>query len=77
VPGPTPNSGPRAGLAAGATAVGGLAKIAKPWRGRVDVVTGRSDDAPSAGMLIRPDGDVAWDSAEAGVSVDAHPRLRR
>jgi hypothetical protein len=57
--------------------VGGRANSAKPWRSRVDVVTGRSDDAPSAGMLIRPDGYVAWDSAEAGVSVDAHPRLSR
>jgi 2-polyprenyl-6-methoxyphenol hydroxylase-like FAD-dependent oxidoreductase len=46
---------------------GGLAESAKAWTDRVDVVTGSIADSPLAGLLIRPDGYVAWaaDSSEA------------
>ncbi|MDT5334512.1 MAG: hypothetical protein QOD90_17, partial [Mycobacterium sp.] len=46
---------------------GGLAANAKAWMDRVDVVAGSIADSPLAGLLIRPDGYVAWaaDSPEA------------
>ncbi len=37
-----------------------LCELAEPWSDRVDVVTAECDDAPARGMLIRPDGFVAW-----------------
>jgi 2-polyprenyl-6-methoxyphenol hydroxylase-like FAD-dependent oxidoreductase len=46
---------------------GGLAEHVKGWADRVEVVTGSIADSPLAGLLIRPDGYVAWaaDSPEA------------
>jgi 2-polyprenyl-6-methoxyphenol hydroxylase-like FAD-dependent oxidoreductase len=41
---------------------GRLAEVAAPWRDRVDVVTGHSDDTKATGMLLRPDCYVAWES---------------
>ncbi|MFZ3562173.1 MULTISPECIES: FAD-dependent monooxygenase [unclassified Streptomyces] len=38
----------------------GLADVAKPWRDRVDVITGTTDDTDATGMLLRPDTHVAW-----------------
>lgn len=39
---------------------GALASSVVGWADRVDVVTGGMADEPLAGMLIRPDGYVAW-----------------
>jgi 2-polyprenyl-6-methoxyphenol hydroxylase-like FAD-dependent oxidoreductase len=47
------------------TAAGNLAEVAAPWRDRVDVVTGRSNDTKATGMLLRPDCYVAWKSEAA------------
>jgi 2-polyprenyl-6-methoxyphenol hydroxylase-like FAD-dependent oxidoreductase len=44
---------------------GSLAEVAAPWRDRVDVVTGTSDDTKATGMLLRPDCYVAWESEAA------------
>jgi 2-polyprenyl-6-methoxyphenol hydroxylase-like FAD-dependent oxidoreductase len=44
---------------------GGLAEVAAPWRDRVDVVTGSSDDTKATGMLLRPDCYLAWESDAA------------
>lgn len=44
---------------------GDLARWAAPWRDRVDVVSGRSDDSGRTAMLLRPDCYVAWESADA------------
>jgi hypothetical protein len=41
-----------------------LAALAKPYVGRVDLVRGRSDGAGLRGMLVRPDGFVAWAAAD-------------
>jgi 2-polyprenyl-6-methoxyphenol hydroxylase-like FAD-dependent oxidoreductase len=45
---------------------GGFAAIAANWADRVDVLTARLVDSPVAGLLLRPDGYVAWatDSAQ-------------
>jgi hypothetical protein len=38
-----------------------LRETAAKWAGRIDVVTGRVDEAvPASAMLVRPDGYVAW-----------------
>ena len=42
----------------------GLAALAKPYAGRLELVRGRSDDAGVSGLLVRPDGFVAWASAD-------------
>ncbi|MFZ3565844.1 FAD-dependent monooxygenase [Streptomyces sp. BH097] len=39
---------------------GDFADVAKPWRDRVDVITGTTDDTDATGMLLRPDTHVAW-----------------
>ncbi|HTV99840.1 MAG TPA: FAD-dependent monooxygenase [Streptosporangiaceae bacterium] len=46
----------------GAAADGALARVASPWRERVNLVAGRpvAEPPPAAAMLIRPDGYVAW-----------------
>jgi 2-polyprenyl-6-methoxyphenol hydroxylase-like FAD-dependent oxidoreductase len=41
-----------------------LAALAKPYAGRLDLVRGRCDGAGVSGLLIRPDGFVAWASAD-------------
>ncbi|MEO3778499.1 FAD-dependent monooxygenase [Micromonospora sp. B11E3] len=38
----------------------GVADVASPWSERVRVVRADCDDAPAAGLLVRPDGYVAW-----------------
>jgi 2-polyprenyl-6-methoxyphenol hydroxylase-like FAD-dependent oxidoreductase len=40
-----------------------LAVLAKPYAGRLELVRGRSDGAGVSGLLVRPDGFVAWASA--------------
>jgi 2-polyprenyl-6-methoxyphenol hydroxylase-like FAD-dependent oxidoreductase len=40
-----------------------LAALARPCAGRLKLVRGRSDGAGLSGMLVRPDGVVAWASA--------------
>jgi hypothetical protein len=40
-----------------------LAALAKPYAGRLELVRGRSDGAEVSGLLVRPDGFVAWASA--------------
>jgi 2-polyprenyl-6-methoxyphenol hydroxylase-like FAD-dependent oxidoreductase len=47
------------------TGNGSLAEVAAPWRDRVDVTTGHSDDTKATGMLLRPDCYVAWESEAA------------
>ncbi|MET0476203.1 MAG: FAD-dependent monooxygenase [Mycobacterium sp.] len=39
---------------------GGFAAIAAGWADRVDLVTGTVAEAPVTGLLLRPDGYVAW-----------------
>jgi 2-polyprenyl-6-methoxyphenol hydroxylase-like FAD-dependent oxidoreductase len=41
-----------------------LAALARPCAGRLKLVRGRSDGAGLSGMLVRPDGVVAWASAD-------------
>jgi len=41
-----------------------LAALAKPYAGRLELVRGRSDGAGVSGLLVRPDGFVAWASAD-------------
>jgi 2-polyprenyl-6-methoxyphenol hydroxylase-like FAD-dependent oxidoreductase len=43
------------------------AELAKRYAGRLDLVRGRADDAGLSGLLIRPDGFVAW-AADEGAS---------
>lgn len=45
---------------------GALVAAGSQWAGRVEVVTGTVADEPLAGMLIRPDGYVAWASGSDG-----------
>ena len=40
-----------------------LAALAKPYAGRLELVRGSSDGAAVSGLLVRPDGFVAWASA--------------
>jgi 2-polyprenyl-6-methoxyphenol hydroxylase-like FAD-dependent oxidoreductase len=47
------------------TGYGGLAAEAAPWRDRVDVVTGRTQDTKTTAMLLRPDCYIAWESESA------------
>jgi 2-polyprenyl-6-methoxyphenol hydroxylase-like FAD-dependent oxidoreductase len=44
------------------TGDGDLAAEVAPWRDRVDVLTGRTDDTKATAMLLRPDCYVAWES---------------
>jgi 2-polyprenyl-6-methoxyphenol hydroxylase-like FAD-dependent oxidoreductase len=53
---------------------GAFAESAEPWRGRVDVTTADGSSASAAGLLIRPDGYVAW--AADGRGPDDVDRLR-
>jgi 2-polyprenyl-6-methoxyphenol hydroxylase-like FAD-dependent oxidoreductase len=41
-----------------------LAALAKSYAGRLELVRGRSDGAGMSGLLVRPDGVVAWASAD-------------
>ncbi|MBA8927412.1 2-polyprenyl-6-methoxyphenol hydroxylase-like FAD-dependent oxidoreductase [Kutzneria viridogrisea] len=41
-----------------------LAALAKPYAGRLDLVRGSADGAGVSGLLVRPDGFVAWASAD-------------
>src|SRR5215475_12003999 len=41
-----------------------LAALAKPYAGRLDLVRGYSDGAGVSGLLVRPDGFVAWASSD-------------
>ena len=41
-----------------------LAALAKPYAGRLDLVRGTSEGAGVSGLLVRPDGFVAWASAD-------------
>jgi hypothetical protein len=43
---------------------GRLAALAKPYAGRLELVRGRSDGGGVSGLLVRPDGFVAWASAD-------------
>jgi 2-polyprenyl-6-methoxyphenol hydroxylase-like FAD-dependent oxidoreductase len=38
----------------------GIGDAARRWAGRVDIVTGSSADVDACGLLLRPDGYVAW-----------------
>ncbi|MGP4016082.1 FAD-dependent monooxygenase [Saccharopolyspora sp. 5N708] len=39
---------------------GELSTMARPWADRVDAVAARHPDPPAAGLLVRPDGYLAW-----------------
>ncbi|MEV0675312.1 FAD-dependent monooxygenase [Actinosynnema sp. NPDC050436] len=55
------------GLLLDLTDDGRLRGAAAPWADRVTAVAGRADPAPgAAGLLVRPDGHVAWAGDEAG-----------
>jgi hypothetical protein len=41
-----------------------LAALAQPYAGRVELVRGRSEGSGLGGLLVRPDGFVAWASAD-------------
>jgi hypothetical protein len=49
------------------TSDGALAAAAAPWRDRADLVTASvaAGPVPADGMLIRPDGQVAWAATSA------------
>ena len=47
-----------------------LAALAKPYSGRLDLVRGSSDGAEVSGLLVRPDGFIAWASAEGASDPD-------
>jgi 2-polyprenyl-6-methoxyphenol hydroxylase-like FAD-dependent oxidoreductase len=53
------------------TADGSLGPIARPWKDRVDVVSGRGGDTSATGMLLRPDCYIAWESQDAAPDADA------
>ncbi|GAA0347263.1 FAD-dependent monooxygenase [Actinoallomurus spadix] len=44
----------------------GVRDAVRPWADRIEVVRARSDDAPAAAMLVRPDGYVAWAGEDVG-----------
>ncbi|MEV5750998.1 hypothetical protein AB0L00_24510 [Actinoallomurus sp. NPDC052308] len=44
----------------------GVRDAVRPWAGRVEAVTARTDDAPAAAVLVRPDGYVAWAGEDVG-----------
>jgi 2-polyprenyl-6-methoxyphenol hydroxylase-like FAD-dependent oxidoreductase len=58
---------------------GQFTQAAEPWRTRVDLVTAGNERGPSAALLIRPDGYVAWatDSHDAHEIYELHHALRR
>jgi hypothetical protein len=41
-----------------------LSALAKPYAGRLDLVRGTADGSGLSGLLVRPDGFVAWASAD-------------
>ncbi|MFE3939074.1 FAD-dependent oxidoreductase, partial [Streptomyces goshikiensis] len=45
-----------------------LAALAEPYAGRLELLRGSSEDAGVSGMLVRPDGFVAWASATGGTA---------
>ncbi|MFC0546808.1 aromatic-ring hydroxylase C-terminal domain-containing protein [Kutzneria chonburiensis] len=45
--------------------------MTRPRAGRVDVVTGRTDQVRRSGLLLRPDGHVVWVGEEAAGAVVA------
>ncbi|MFF4255371.1 FAD-dependent oxidoreductase [Streptomyces sp. NPDC001663] len=56
---------------------GTFARLATPWNGRVSTVT--DDRATPTGVLVRPDGVVAWacDTADTAAVTDLEATLRR
>ncbi|MER5649829.1 hypothetical protein [Streptosporangium sp. NPDC002524] len=52
------------------------AGTAAGWKDRVDVVTATPDRRVPAGLLIRPDGYVAWTAPDEGAGVPADLGLR-
>jgi 2-polyprenyl-6-methoxyphenol hydroxylase-like FAD-dependent oxidoreductase len=58
---------------------GPFAQAAEPWDDRVDLVTASHERGPAAGLLIRPDGYVAWatDSHDAHEIYELHHALHR
>jgi 2-polyprenyl-6-methoxyphenol hydroxylase-like FAD-dependent oxidoreductase len=46
-----------------------LRELAEPWSDRVDVIAAECEHAPADGMLIRPDGFVAWSTSAAPASL--------
>jgi len=50
---------------------GSLAEVTKPWAGRVEAVTARTDQVTASGLLLRPDGHVVWVGEEADGAVVA------
>ena len=46
-----------------------LATLAKPYSGRLVLVRGRSNGAEVSGLLVRPDGFVAWASAHGASDI--------
>jgi hypothetical protein len=43
-----------------------LSALAKPYAGRLELVRGAADGVGLSGLLVRPDGFVAWASADGG-----------
>jgi len=43
---------------------GGLGAAAQGWRDRVDVVTATTADPAPTGLLVRPDGYIAWAASD-------------
>jgi 2-polyprenyl-6-methoxyphenol hydroxylase-like FAD-dependent oxidoreductase len=48
-----------------------LASLAEPYAGRLELVRGHSDETELSGMLVRPDGFVAWASADGTAGLEA------
>lgn len=54
-----------------------LARLAASWSDRVDMVAGVTDAAPAHALLVRPDGYVAWATADASETDGLVLALRR
>jgi 2-polyprenyl-6-methoxyphenol hydroxylase-like FAD-dependent oxidoreductase len=54
-----------------------LREAAERWRDRVEVITAEDGDAPAQGLLVRPDGYVAWAADRGESSAAAAVGLRQ
>ena len=53
-----------------------LLEAARPWEGRADIYTARTDDRPADALLIRPDAYIAWAATADEPADSVVPALR-